>query len=294
MVVQTLDKLVHAAKAIAFHVTTSTGRVVAALRVTNSVTREGTWMPPTEVPSTTQVLTGLPASPGSRELYLTVPGGTAAQVKVTVVTQRGTYQPTGGSENLLGHQTTGLSIPSVGNLTGSVEVKANVPVAAVLEMPGGPSGAPGSFIVGGEPIVGQGVVAANTSGKIGTTDLVLSAPGAAASVSVALAAPGEALTGLNGQIVKIKAKSAVQVKLALPKHAAKVPLIAIVVTPLSGSGPVYGGRLAVIRGSIQTVIPVISSPSRIELGQVRESLLTVLGNLSVAAKISLRPRTRGR
>ena len=117
MVVQTLDKTVHAAKAIAFHVTTSTGRVVAALRVTNSTSREGTWMAPTETPSTTQVLTGLPASPGSRELYLTVPGGAAAQVKVTVVTQRGTYQPTGGSENLLGHQTTGLSIPSVGNLT---------------------------------------------------------------------------------------------------------------------------------------------------------------------------------
>ena len=282
MVVQTLDKTVHAAKAIAFHVTTSTGRVVAALRVTNSTSREGTWMAPTETPSTTQVLTGLPASPGSRELYLTVPGGAAAQVKVTVVTQRGTYQPTGGSENLLGHQTTGLSIPSVGNLTGSIEVKANVPVAAVLEMSGGPSGAPGSFIVGGGPIVGQGVVAANTSGKVGTCDLVLSAPGAAASVSVALAAPGEALTGLNGQIVNIKAKSAVQVKLTLPKHAAKVPLIAIVVTPLSGSGPVYGGRVAVIRDSIQTVIPVISSPSSIKLGPVRESLLNVLGNLSVA------------
>ena len=228
------------------------------------------------------MLTGLPASPGSRELYLTVPGGAAAQVKVTVVTQRGTYQPTGGSENLLGHQTTGLSIPSVGNLTGSIEVKANVPVAAVLEMSGGPSGAPGSFIVGGGPIVGQGVVAANTSGKVGTCDLVLSAPGAAASVSVALAAPGEALTGLNGQIVNIKAKSAVQVKLTLPKHAAKVPLIAIVVTPLSGSGPVYGGRVAIIRDSIQTVIPVISSPSSIKLGPVRESLLNVLGNLPVA------------
>ena len=284
MVVQTMDKMVHSAKAIAFHVTTSTGRVVAATRVTNSLSREGTWLPPAQTPATTQVLSGLPASPGNRELYVTVPGGTAAQVKVTVVSQRGTYQPTGGGEPLLGHQTTGLSIPSLAGLTGSIEVSANVPITAVLEMPGGPSGAPGSFIVGGGPIVGQGVVAANTSGKVGTCDLVLSAPGDAASVSVALAAPGEALTGLNGQIVNIKAKSAVQVKLTLPKHARKVPLIAVVVTPLSGSGPVYGGRVAIIRGSIQTVIPVITSPSSIKLGQVNESLLTVLGNLSAAAK----------
>ncbi|HXS63081.1 MAG TPA: DUF5719 family protein [Streptosporangiaceae bacterium] len=299
MVVQTMDKLVHAAKAIAFHVTTSTGRVVAAVRITNSLSREGTWLPPTETPATTQVLTGLPASPGARELYVTVPGGAATTVKVTVVTQRGTYQPTGGTENLLGHQTTGLSIPSVASLTGSIEISASVPVTAVLEMPGGPSGAPGSFIIGGGPIVGQGVVAANTSGKVGTCDLVLSAPGAAASVSVALAAPGEALTGLNGQIVKIKAKSAVQVKLALPKQARKVPLIAVVVTPLSGSGPVYGGRVAVIRGSIQTVIPVITSPSSITLDQVDESLTTVLGNLSGPAiksqeTLSHRPRSRGR
>jgi hypothetical protein len=295
--VQTMDKMVRGAKAIAFHVTTSTGRVVAAVRVTNSTTREGTWMSPTETPATTQVLTGMPASPGARELYVTVPGGTAAQVKVTVVTQRGSYQPTGGSEPLLGHQTTGLSIPSLSNLTGSIEVTANVPIAAMLAMPGGPSGAPGSFIVGSDPIVGQGVVAANTSGKVGTSELVLSAPGAAASVSVALAAPGAALTGLNGQVVNIKAKSAVQVKLTLPKHAPKDPLIAIVVTPLSGSGPVYAARVAVIRDSVQTVLPVVTSPSVIELGQVHESLLAVLGNLPVAGvsvKVSRHPRSRGR
>jgi hypothetical protein len=279
MVVQTMDKMVRGAKAIAFHVTTSTGRLVAALRETNSMSREGTWVPPAEAPSTTQVLTGLPTSPGSRELFVTVPGGAPALVKVTVVTQRGTYQPTGGSESLLGHQTLGLSIPSLSNLTGSVVVTAKVPITAALVMPGGPSGAPGSFIVGGGQIIGQGIVAANTSAKVGTTDLVLSAPGAAASVSVALAAPGAALTGLNGQVINIKAKSAVQVKLTLPKHAPKVLLMAIVVTPLSGSGPVYAGRLSIISDSIQTVIPVNTSPSLVELGQVHESLLTVLGNL---------------
>ena len=36
MIIQSLDKLVHSARAVAFHVTTSTGRVVAAMRVSRS------------------------------------------------------------------------------------------------------------------------------------------------------------------------------------------------------------------------------------------------------------------
>jgi hypothetical protein len=51
-----------------------------------------------------------------------------------------------------------------------------------------------------------------------------------------------------------------------------------VVTPLSGSGPVYAGRVSVIRGSAQTVQSVVSSPARVELGRVHQSLLAVLGS----------------
>lgn len=279
MIVQNLDKLVHAAKAVALHVTTSTGRVVAAVRATTSVSKEGMWLPVAAPPSTRQVLTGLSANPGQRELYITVPGNTAAQVKVTAVSQRGSYQPTGGSGlNLLGHQTTGISIPSLGGAIGSIVITASVPVTASLELSGGPLGAPGTFVVGGDAIVGQAVLAASTAGRVGTTELVLAAPAGAASVSIGEAIPGAALTGLNGQIVHIPAKSAVQVRLTMrKKRSGKATVIAIVVTPLSGSGPVYGGRVSVIRGSVQTVQPVVSSPARIELGGVRQSLLAVLG-----------------
>lgn len=277
MIVQNLAKLVHGAKAVALDVTTSTGRVVAAVRATTNGD-EGTWLPVAAPPSTMQVLTGLPTYPGLRELYITVPGGTAAQVKVTAVSERGSYQPTGGSGlNLLGHQTTGLPIPSLGGAIGSIVITSNVPVTASLELSGGPGGAPGAFIVGAGPIVGQGVLAANTAGRTGATDLVLSAPQAAATVSIGLAAPGETLSSSSGQIVHIPGKSAVQVRLSVPKRFFRARLMAIVVTPHSGSGPVYAGRVAVIHGQVQTVQAVVSSPARVELTPVRKSVLAVLG-----------------
>jgi hypothetical protein len=279
MIVQTLDKLVHSAKAIALHVTTSTGRVVAAVRESTSAAKEGTWLPVAEEPATRQFLAGLPAVSGARELYLTVPGGTPAQVKVTVVTTRGSYQPTGGTGiNLLGHLTSGISIPSLGGLTGTVEISANVPITGTLVTPGGPKGAPGAFIVGSAAIEGQGVVAASTSGRLGTTAVELSAPAAAASVRIVQATPGSPLAGSQGQVVHIPARSSVQVHLSLPKRLAKVPLMAFVVSPLPGSGPVYAGRVSVIRNSVQTVIPVLSSPDQISFAAVRQSLLAILGS----------------
>jgi len=280
MIVQSLDKLVHANKAAAFHVTTSTGRVAAAVRETLSTAKPGAWLPVAQEPATTQMLTGLPATAGTRELYITVPGAAAARVKVTAVTKRGSYQPTGGSGiNMLGHMTTAVSIPSLSGNPGSIKISANVPVTAVLGVSGGPAGAPAAFIGGAGPITGQGVVAASPVGTAGKTQLVLSAPGPAASVTITVAAAGAALTSQSGQPVQIPAKSAVKVRIGLPKQARHgVKLVAILVTPQPGSGPVYGARLAVVGGSLQTVLPVVSSPTTIELPQVQESLARVLGS----------------
>jgi hypothetical protein len=279
MVVQTLDKLVHAAKAVALHVTTSTGRVVAAVRESTSASDEGTWLPVAEEPATRQYLAGLPGTSGARQLYVTVPGNASAEVKVTVITARGSYQPTGGTGiSLLPHQSTGISIPSLSGLTGTIEISANVPITGTLVTPGGPKGAPGAFIVGSGAIIGPGVVAASTAGRLGTTEVELSAPLAAASVRIVQATPGSPLTGSQGQVVHIPARSSVEVPLSLPKRLDKTPLIALVVTPLPGSGPVYAGRVSIIRNSVQTVIPVVSSPDSIQFAGVRESLLAILGS----------------
>jgi hypothetical protein len=280
MVVQSLDKLVRSAKAAAFHVTTNSGRVIAAIRVTGKAGKPGTWLPVAAQPATTQVLTGLPATTGTRELYVTVPGTGAAKIKVTAITPRGSYQPTGGNSNtVLGRLTSGIPIPSLSGNPGSIKVSANVPFTAVLELSGGPPGAPGVFISGAGPVSEQGVIAASPVGSAGKSQLVLSAPGQAASVRISEAIAGAPLTGQQGQIVKIGARSATKVKIGLPRQARrKVKLVAILVTPLPGSGPVYAARLAVVGGSLQSVLPVVSSPTVINLPVVRQSLAGTLGS----------------
>jgi len=281
MVVQSLDKLVRSARAAAFHVTTSTGRVIAAIRTTGSAGKAGEWLPVAAEPATTQVLTGLPATAGTRELFVTVPGGAAAKVKVTAVTPRGSYQPTGASGiTVLSRTTGGFPIPSLSGNPGSIKISANTPFTAVLEMSGGPPGAPGAFISGSGPVIEQGVIAASPVGSAGKSQLVLSAPGRAASVKISEAIAGVPLAGQTGQTVKIGARSATKVKIGLPKQASrrKVKLVAILVTPLPGSGPVYAARLAVVGGSLQTVLPVVSSPTVINLPAVRQSLAGTLGS----------------
>ena len=280
MVVQDLSNLLHGAKAIALHVTTSTGRVVAAVRETTSLKKPGIWLPAASEPATTQMLSGLPGTAGTRMLYITVPGNVAARAKVTAVTPRGSYQPTGGSAiSLLPRQTEAVPIPSLSGSPGSIEISANVPVTAELEITGGPPGAPGAMIGGSGPVTGQGVVAASPAGAAGTTELVLSAPGRAASVRITQAIVGAALTGQTGRVVQIKAKSSVAVKITLPKHS-KASVFALVITPQPGSGPVYAARLADVGHVVQTVLPVVSSPTRIELPYVRSSLVSALGDQS--------------
>src|SRR5579859_2528928 len=280
MVVQVLDKLVRSAKAAAFHVTTSSGRVVAAIRVTGTAAKAGAWLPPAPAPATTQVLTGLPGTSGTRELYIAVPGAKSASVKVTAVTPRGSYRPTGGTAiTVLGRLASGYPLPSLSATPGSIKVTANVPVTAMLVVSGGPPGAPGAFVGAAAPVTGQGVIAASPVGPAGKTQLVLSAPGKAAKVMISEAIAGGPLSAQTGTPVTIPANSSRKVKIGLLKHAhrgRKAKLMAVLVTPLPGSGPVYAARLAVAGGTLQSVLPVVSSPARIDLPVVTQSLAGVL------------------
>jgi hypothetical protein len=281
VVMQDLGKLLHSAKAAALNVRTSTGRVVAAIRQTNKAGLPGIWLPPAPEPATTQMLTGLPDTPGMRELFISVPGGRAARVKVTAITPRGTYHPTGGNGiSLLGRLTTSIALPSLGGFPGSVKITSNVPVTAVLEVSGGPTGSPGAFISSSAPITEQGVVAAGPVGAAGTSEIVLTAPAKAASVKISQATPGTPLAQQSARVVKISARSATKVKLKLPKNGSSSAVTAVLVTPLPGSGPVYAARLALSGGTVVGVLPIDSSPTRIDLPNVQESMLSVFGRQS--------------
>jgi hypothetical protein len=278
MVEQSLGTLLQSSKVVALNVSSSVGQIVAAVRETKSGADDGNWLAPTQPPSRHLVIPGLLGTGGTRELYVAVPGTSAAQVKITAVTARGSYQPTGGTGiELLGGSAQSLSLPSLGGVAGAVVISSSVPVTASMLMSGGPAGTPGVVAVSSQPVLEQGVLADNPAHPAGSTQLVLSAPRQAATVRVVTATADISAAGQAGKVVQIKAGSSVLLPVR-PPSGSKATAFTVVVTPLSGSGPVYAARIISFGGTVQSVLPVPSSPTWVPLSPVQDSLSAVLGS----------------
>jgi hypothetical protein len=276
MVVQSLGRLLKSSKVIALNVTTTVGQVVAAVRESNSARLDGGWLPQTGAPARHLVIPGVPNTAGPHDLYIAVPGSAAANVKVTAVTARGSYQPTGGTGiDLLGGSAVSIPVPSLAGVSGAISITASVPVVAAMEVRGGPGGAAGALAVTGTPVVEQGVLADNPARSAGSTELVLSAPQKAATVRITTATTSASAAGQQGTVVPIKAGTSVVVKENLPRSA-KADVFALVVTPLSGSGPVYAGRVITAGGSVQSILPVPASRTWVQFPAVQQSLSSIL------------------
>jgi hypothetical protein len=274
VVVQSLGQLLQSSKVVALNVTTSVGQVVAAVRESSSASADGNWLPATEAPARHQVIPGMSDAAGSRDLYIAVPGTAPAQVKITAVTAKGSYQPTGGTGiDLLGGSAVSIPLPSLGGVSGAISISASSPVVATLMAAGGPPATPGALAVSAGPVLEQGVVADNPPGSAGKTELVLSAPRQAATVRITTATSTVAATGQSGRVVQIGAGSSVVVSVAPP--AGKATNFSVVVTPLSG-GPVYAGRVISSGGTVRSILAVPSSPTWIPLPGVTDSLSAIL------------------
>jgi len=277
MVVQSLVKLLRGSRIVALHVSASSGRIVAAVRETKNPRKPGAWLPVTSAPSRRLVLPGLPGSAGTRELYVAVPGSGNAQVKLTAVTAKGSYRPTGGGGiQLAGGSAAAVALPALGGIPAAIEISASVPVAAAILVPGGAAGAPGAFAVGSGPVQEQGVVADNPGKAKGSASIVLSAPRGAASVRIAVAAEKSGLAPQSGKVVQVAAGRTLVVRLRPPRGSAKTSAFMVVITPQPGSGPVYAGRVLTVGSALQSILPVLSSSTWIPLPGVRDSLTTVL------------------
>ncbi|MGO8882247.1 MAG: DUF5719 family protein [Streptosporangiaceae bacterium] len=277
LVVQSLAKLLHRTRFVALHVTASLGRIVAAVRETTSAARPGAWLPVTQAPAKRSVLPGLPATGGTRQLYVAVPGAANAQVKITAVTPKGSYQPTGGGGlNLPGGSAVGIPLPSLHGIPAAIEVSANVPVAASMMVPGGAAGAPGAFTAATGPIHERGVIADLPRSAGGTAEIVLSATGGAASVRIQEATSAAAFGSIPGRVVQIAAGHTVVVRLRPPPGAARTAAFATMISPLAGSGPVYAGTVISSGGSVRSILPVASSLTWVPLPAVTGTLTAVL------------------
>ncbi|HEY3958244.1 MAG TPA: DUF5719 family protein [Streptosporangiaceae bacterium] len=276
MVMQSVDTLVHGSRAIGLHVRTSAGRVAAALLESTSVHHDGQWLPAAQVPARQIVIPALPGAPGVRQLYVTNPGGSDAQVKLSMDTSNGSYQPAGtGSLNIAAGSASQLSLPSLTGVKGAIVLTSSVPVTASVMMPGAVPGTPGAMTAAAPAIGQQGVIAdAGQSGETSTVEL--SAPDGAAKVRVATAASGLAAGGAaagGGRVISIPAKRTATITLSRP--AGTHGEFAAVLTPLPGSGPVYAGRV-LTHGpdTVLAIMPVASALTSVPLPSIRSAPIT--------------------
>jgi Family of unknown function (DUF5719) len=275
MVTQSLTGLLQSSKVLALQVSTSVGRVVAAVRESKTSTDDGSWLPVSQAPARSLVIAGIPHTSGSPKLFIAVPGGGTAAVKVTAVTQRGSYQPTGGTNiDLLGGTAYQIPLPSLGGVAGALKLTSSAPVIAAVELPGGPAGTSGVMAAAAAPVQEQGVLAGSPAGQGGTAEVVLSAPGKAATVRIAVGTTTTAASAQAGTVVQVKAGGSVLVPVHAPAGHHGVPLT-VVVSPQPGSGPVYAGWTVSAGGKLQLVQPVPSSLTSVPLPAVRVVLSAI-------------------
>jgi hypothetical protein len=261
MVVQSLATALRNSRSVSLHVRASVGQVVAAVQE-GTGKGAGTWLPATQAPSTHVLVPGLPSTAGTRQVYIAVPGVKDANVKVTAVTSRGTYVPTGSNGiDLPGGSVAQISLPSLSGIPAALRLTASAPIIADVMIPGGGGGSPGSFTAAAAAIEEQGVVADNPSGGGRASALVLSAPHRAARVNV-LQVTGGKSARRHAQVVAVAAGKSVAVALRSVPGAPRGTPFAVVITPLAGSGPVYAGRVitgAGAGGALQAMLPVSSA-----------------------------------
>jgi len=276
LVVQSLAGLVHGSRAVALHVRTSVGRVVAAVQESTRPGDAGQWLPPAQSPSTRLVMPGMPAAKGTRVLYVADSGSSDAQVKLTVVSAGGTYEPTGGGAIAIpAGSANRIDLPSLSGVGGALVLSSTVPVTAAVTLPGAQKGALGAMTAAAPALQEQGVLA-DVGQHPDTTTLVLSATGRAARVSLRTGVTGLTSGGSSAtRLASVPARHSVTVTVASARGPPESAGFGLVVTPLPGCGPVYAGRvLAQPGGSVLGILPVASALTSVPLPQVRNSLAT--------------------
>lgn len=274
MLVQSLGSRLRGSRVIALHVRTSVGQVVASVQEITGTARSGAWLPAAQAPATRVVIPGLPAVAGTRDLYVTVPGTRDAHLRLTAITTRGTYEPTGaGGLDLPGGSAADIALPSLAGIPAALKVSATVPVTASLMISGGTSGAPGVISAAAPPLTQQGVVADSRVGSGWFSELVLSAPGREVRARIWRGVSGSA--GAT-DTVTVNAGRSLVVQLGKVRGLKSSQPLAVVITPLAGSGPLYAGRIEQSSGSagaLESILPVSSALVTVPLPPVRQTFV---------------------
>jgi len=278
VVAENVSPYVHGAQAVALHVQTSSGQIAASVWEGASA-GNGAWLPQAAAPSTTVVIPGLTVASSSSRLFVTVPGAANAKVKVVAYTPSGASiqfdsdsQPVQASAAA----TTPVTLSSLGASAAGLELTSNVPIVAGVLVPGAGIGA---YTASAAPVTDQGVVAGNPASRGLTVGLLLTAPGSAATASVSVIdSDGTVTSPATLQNVTVAAGHTLAV--AVPRPSGR-DAFAIVLTPRSGSGPLYATRVVTsgsggLTAEVTSLLPVQSALTEITLPPVQNSYTAVL------------------
>ncbi|WP_326820181.1 DUF5719 family protein [Streptosporangium sp. NBC_01756] len=259
---------------MAVEVRTSSGRVTAAARAIMNGGRGVDWLPVSAAPATRVVVPGIPGGGGKRELLVASVGEADTLVEVKALTPDGTYalkdrelvEVSAGSVATLDLSTGIAGQPSALLLT------SDAPIVAGLTVTGTGKKGDVAFTAGAAPIDLGSVVADNRTGKKQSSRLLLTAPDTAGKVSVqVLPRKGEAPEPFEVSVIASRTK-----EVKLPKVDGP---FAVVVLPLPGSGPVYGGRVMDERvkdGLLLTAQPLAAARLWALVPPITESVSAVL------------------
>jgi hypothetical protein len=239
-----LDELAPGLSVGALHVTTSAGRVAAAV---NFGAQEGSlplgtdWVPATQGPARNLVVPGLVAGEGNRSLVLAVPGEVDADVTLRIVRPDGSFAPEDAPPVTVGAGSV-VSVDlsqSLEGHPGAVVLSSTEPVVAgaVQSVPGAGGTSDVTFSAAALPLSTPAVVPGNQAGPGQQTILQLTAPDTDAAVTVhALPRDGSAAATKHLQIPAGTTQAFDVAGLTHDPHAS------LVVVPDKGS-VVYGSRV---------------------------------------------------
>ncbi len=271
-VTESLSSTGSGSSVVAIEVHTSIGRVAADV-FEGSSHGAVSWLPSAAAPSTELVIPGVPPSGSAAGLFLAVPGTSSAKVNVLAITPQGHYRPFGSQTVDLPGESASYVALTPGGSAAALEITSNVPVVAGVLVPG--SGV-GAFTAATAPISEQAVVAGNTTGSGLAASVVLSAPAGAARVRLTeIAQAGAGGTGAaptGSQVVSIQAGHTLVASVTAPRGAKRGSAFTVVITPLTGSGPLYAARVETQgQNTIVSIMPAASALTTISLPPVRDS-----------------------
>ncbi|MFB9896051.1 DUF5719 family protein [Planobispora takensis] len=269
-----LKELAPSPLVMAVEVRTVSGRVAAAARAVMNGGKGVDWLPAAAPPATSVVVPGVPGGGGKRELLVASPAEADTLVEVRALTPDGTYALKGRElvEVPAGSVATADLSTGVGGQPAALVLTSDSPIVAGLIVTGTGKRPDVAFTAGAPPLDLGSVVADNRTGKDRSSRLLLAAPEAAGRVSVQiLPRSGEPPEPLQVDIAPARVK-----EVKLPKTDGA---FAVVVLPLPGSGPVYGGRVMDEKlkdGLALTVQPLATARMWALIPPITESTAVVL------------------